>query len=265
MATLTIPPTTVASTGVIDETTADLPDMFPGGVTYLSDGIVTNKACEFIRDPKFAAVYGASDLHHEWFAAVYGASDLHHEWRMFACIWAASVGARLEGDFVECGVNRGWFALAAMRYLDFDRLGKRFWLFDTYNGIPEAMATDPDEKRLVEGLRAAYAGDYFEETKANFASFASARLVKGVVPDTLVTVEIDRVAYLSIDMNLAAAEMAAAEHFWPRMSPGAMIVIDDYGWPGHRVQREAWNRFAAQKGVVLFPTPMGTGLIVKPF
>jgi O-methyltransferase len=43
--------------------------------------------------------------------------------------------ARTTGDFVECGVNTGIFSLAVCEYVDFNRLDKSLWLFDTYKGF----------------------------------------------------------------------------------------------------------------------------------
>jgi hypothetical protein len=43
-----------------------------------------------------------------------------------------------------------------------------------------------------------------------------------------------------IDMNAAAPERAAIEHFWERLVPGAPVILDDYGYAaGHQAQRAA--------------------------
>jgi hypothetical protein len=65
-------------------------------------------------------------------------------------------------------------------------------------------------------------------------------------------------------MNCAAPEVAAARHFWPKMSPGGMIVLDDYGFTVHVEQRRAFDSFAAEQGVPLLALPTGQGLILKP-
>ncbi len=53
--------------------------------------------------------------------------------------------------------------------------------------------------------------------------------MRGKVPESLATVEIERVAYLSLDMNIAYPEIEALKHFWPKLVPGAIVVLDDYG------------------------------------
>jgi hypothetical protein len=65
-------------------------------------------------------------------------------------------------------------------------------------------------------------------------------------------------------MNCAPPEVAAAEFFWERLVGGAIVLLDDYGFPGHEAQREALDGFAAAKQVKILCLPTGQGLIVKP-
>ncbi|MEO5374413.1 MAG: TylF/MycF family methyltransferase [Alphaproteobacteria bacterium] len=246
------------SSAVLDEQTMD------GGVitffdplTYVSAGIATDKACDFIRDKRFAEAYE----HTVKVANPTPFAGIHHEWRVFTCIWAAVIGSTLEGDFVECGVNKGFMTNAILKYLDFDSLGKKFYLLDTFCGIPEEMAHQ-DELETVKFHNADYS-ECFENAKNLFSTYKNTVLVRGIIPDTLSQVTSEKIAYLSIDLNIAAPEMAAIEYFWPRMSKGAMVVIDDYGWRSQANQRKAWNAWAAAHGAFLYPTPLGTALVIK--
>ena len=76
--------------------------------------------------------------------------------------------------------------------------------------------------------------------------------------------EAEKVCYVSLDMNAARPEIAAAEFFWPKMSSGAVMVLDDYGWPFHEVQKREFDAFAARHGVTVLPLPTGQGLMFKP-
>jgi O-methyltransferase len=84
------------------------------------------------------------------------------------------------------------------------------------------------------------------------------------VPDTLPGAGIDRVCYLSIDMNIAWPERKAIEYFWPKLSPGAFVVLDDYGFHGFEEQLHCMNEFARNVGVEILALPTGQGLIAKP-
>jgi hypothetical protein len=81
---------------------------------------------------------------------------------------------RLDGDFVECGVNYGFLSSAVMEFLDWDRLGKTFYLLDTFAGIdPGSIAAgerragtlDNNQKHLRDGF---YVSSV-DGVRANFA------------------------------------------------------------------------------------------------
>jgi hypothetical protein len=103
----------------------------------------------------------------------------------------------------------------------------------------------------------------FETVQATFAPFRNVVLVKGKVPDTLPQVKSGKVAYLSIDMNAVLPEIAAAEYFWEKLSPGAFMLLDDYGFAAHIEQKLAFDAFARERGIEIFSLPTGQGLIMK--
>jgi O-methyltransferase len=223
---------------------------------------VWGKNLEFLADPRFLSAYrrGANSGH--VIARHYGLDELGIEWRIHICCWAAMHAKHLPGDFVECGVNTGIMSLAVCEYIDFNATGKRFWLFDTYDGIPTQQMT-VRERELRASDKAMYA-DCYEIARQNFAPFPAAQLVRGTVPDSLGTVAIDQVCYLCLDMNIAFPERAAIEHFWPRLVSGAPIVLDDYAWQGYEDQKATIDEFALSVGVEVLTLPTGQGLILKP-
>jgi hypothetical protein len=48
------------------------------------------------------------------------------------------------------------------------------------------------------------------------------------------------------------------------MVRGSVIVLDDYGWAGHSVQKQAFDDFASERGTRVLLLPTGQGLIFKP-
>lgn len=238
----------------------------PAGVpwdelAYNADGLsVWGKNLAFLGEERFRKAYrkGAESGHR--FAK--DIDKFHIEWRVHVALWAAGVGLRLDGDFVECGVNTGILSLAIADYHDFGSSGRTFFLFDTFRGTPEDQMDDEErEKRLRDNEL--YYPDCYELAKENFAPYPNMRLVRGRVPDTLADAGVGKVAYLSIDMNVAEAERAAMEFFWDKLVPGAPVVLDDYAWAGCESQKAAIDRFAAGVGTSVLSLPTGQGLMVK--
>lgn len=230
---------------------------------YSGDGmIVRGRNLSWLADPAFARSYARGiNSGHQWGKGP--DSPLHVEWRVHIALWAASHALRLEGDFVECGVNTGILSLAVCEYLGFEKTNRKMYLFDTFAGTPESMMSDKERAhRKIENER--YYPECYELARANFAPYSNVQLVRGEVPASLAEVSIDKVAYLSIDMNVAHAERAAIEHFWPKLSTGAIVVLDDYGWRGFEEQQKSMDEFARHHGVKIASLPTGQGLLVKP-
>jgi hypothetical protein len=225
-----------------------------GKATYNQDGLATVHDAEFMHEPRFAAAYAAGKATGSW---TFG--DLH--WRAYIVCWAAARGADLAGDFVECGVNRGGYALSVIRYVDFEKLPKTFFLLDTYEGLVERLIS-PEER--ARGVRVGEYEPCYDAVKRTFEPYTNVEIIRGAVPDTLPLVTAEKIAFLSLDMNTRDPEIAAAEHFWDRLSSGAAIVLDDFGWRKHREQKVAFDEFARRRNVEVLALPTGQGLILKP-
>jgi hypothetical protein len=183
---------------------------------YDFDGLRTNPAVihnhDFMKDHRFIKAYARG-------VQAQG-EDQKYYWRVHVALWCAAHAIQLQGDFVECGVWKGFLSSAIMRYLDWNSRSRIFFLFDTFCGIDESQVTREEKGRLhLAHYRKHYLPNY-EEVKRNFAEFKDVVIVKGSVPATLGQVQIGPISYLSLDMNNVTPEVAAAQHFWDRLVPG---------------------------------------------
>ena len=71
-------------------------------------------------------------------------------------------------------------------------------------------------------------------------------------------------AFLHIDMNCAYPERAALETLWPRLSPGAIVLFDDYAYLRCESEHAAITQAAAGLGVPILALPTAQGVILKP-
>lgn len=225
---------------------------------YDRDGLISIHNHDFMTDPSFQKAYARG---------VQAAGDYHWQWRVHIGLWAAQTAARLDGDFVECGVNRGFLSSAIMEYLDWDTTGKTFYLLDTFAGLDDRQIIDPDdpaarrnEMHLAEGF---YVRDV-ESVRENFSEWKNSRVIQGPVPDTLSEIDSTKIAYLHLDMNSAPPEVAAFNKLWDLLVPGAVILLDDYAFAGYEDQKHAMDAAAAAKGISIASLPTGQGLALKP-
>jgi O-methyltransferase len=103
----------------------------------------------------------------------------------------------------------------------------------------------------------------YESVRENFSEFKNVHITKGAVPDSLGSVHIPHICYLSLDMNCTLPEIEAANFFWEKLVPGGMILLDDYAYSGYEEQNRAFNSFAAEKCTEILSFPTGQGLILK--
>jgi hypothetical protein len=230
---------------------------------YAQDGLISVHNHDFMHDATFERAYARG------VQALAGHPDYRWHWRIHVGLWAAMSAARVPGDYVECGVNRGFLSSAIMQRLDWDTQGRTFWLLDTFAGLDERLVSPRERETgaLARNRDELASGFYVSGAQSvidNFSQWKRVRIVVGAIPGTLGEVEAERIAYLHLDMNCAAPEIAAIEHFWPRLSPGAVVLLDDYAYLGFDNQKAAMDAFAQSAGVPILSLPTGQGLLLKP-
>lgn len=220
---------------------------------YVEDRLITCQTPRtFMEDPAFLSAYQAGQAAGSW-----GGSDVH--WRVHVLCWAARQALSVQGDFVECGVNRGGYSSAVMNFTAFRRTGRRFFLLDSFEGMPAAYVRQKstDHREFYVHYR-----DCYEEVKARFKDDPVV-LVRGIIPESLPRADVQKVAFISIDLNFAEPEIAALEYFWPRLQVGAIVVFDDHGFRGFEAQRAAHVAFARRHGVPILALPTGQAVLIK--
>ena len=220
---------------------------------FVGDGMATwLKTLPFAEDDRFQQI---AERH----AELLPLANWH--WNLQTVLWAVDRNRRVEGDYVELGVFKGHTTLFCSDYLDFGQWPKRWLLYDTFDGIPEEQQA-PGWKSVNEAL---YKGKYsFEEVRDRFARFPNIQVIQGKVPDIFAQTIPERIAFLHIDLNNAPAEIAALDALYDRITPGGIIIFDDYTWWSTRAQYHAEKAWFARKGLAILPLPTGQGLFVKP-
>lgn len=225
--------------------------------SYADDGLISAHVTEFPAKFHNSYALGRST----------GALDSHPgdiEFRAYVCCWAAEYASRLEGDFVECGVGKGLLSRTLIHYIDFEKSSKKLYLFDTFEGIPLDHASDSTEHRNMATLNESHFNqNYLDAAQRTFADYDNVIVIAGRVPESL-DVGLDKLAYISIDMNNAFAESEAIRYLWDKLVPGGIIILDDYAYgPEFIAQKRVMDKFAASKGFAILTLPTGQGMIVK--
>jgi len=217
------------------------PDSF-----YCSDNVIAwNRNLSFMSDEGFMSALRRNATSNE---------EMGIAWRTYILCYFAKLALRLPGDFLEVGAYRGNTVNVLVDRLDMASSGKNYYLYDTF----EHAQTD------VNHAMPGHGPDLYASVQARFAGHPFVRVVKGHVPGTFDQALPLQIAFAHLDLNQAPAEVAALELIIPRLVPGAILVLDDYGWWGYRAQKEAEDPLFAKFGLDVLELPTGQGLVIKP-
>ena len=157
----------------------------------------------------------------------------------------AAERAGVQGALVDCGTFNGGSAIM----MSTGAPNREVWAFDSFEGLPEA-SSDHDPERAGEWTGELKASE--EKVREGFRRFADpARLnvVKGWFQDTFpeAASKILSVAVLHADSDWYDSVRLTLETFYPKVSRGGFVVIDDYNdWEGAKT---ATDEYRAAHGI----------------
>jgi O-methyltransferase len=158
------------------------------------------------------------------------------------------------GARVECGAYRGATALLlchAWRSRQTDFRGADFHLIDSFSGTGASVEEDyipvrgPDGDTRMEPFFPAGKSDVSPEMVRNhFRDFPEVEISAGWIPDVFAALPEKQWAFVHIDLTLYQPTLAALNYFYPRLSPGGVIICAGSVFcPGMQI---AWDEFSAQ-------------------
>jgi O-methyltransferase len=144
-------------------------------------------------------------------------SDDYFRYATLGLAVARVLREEIPGAFAEVGVWRGETSAFVHRLAP----ERRYYLFDTFEGFPsrDLPAGAVDER---------FRDTSVEAVRRRVGSSPNVVLRPGYVPETLAGLEDERFAFVLLDLDLYDPTYASLEFFYPRMSPGAYLVVHDY-------------------------------------
>lgn len=141
----------------------------------------------------------------------------------------------IEGDVMEVGAWNGATAIYMKALLEYNRLSARLWLFDTFEGkfCLEKYKHKKDLKALEKYLGwSDVVYPSVEEVISNFKKFEmfdeKVKILKGDIFDTYLNCNVSEIAILRLDLDFFESTLFMLEQFYPKVSSGGYIIIDDY-------------------------------------
>ena len=142
----------------------------------------------------------------------------------------------LEGNIAEAGVFKGAISNLLARMAP----NKLIHLFDTWTGLPDT------DKRYDLHTKGDFATPY-EDVVSFLQDCPNVRFHRGLFPYTTRSVKSEKFCFVHIDFDLYAGTLAGCKFFYPRMSPGGIIIFDDYLWHATPGVKSALDEFFNDK------------------
>ncbi|MBS4089755.1 MULTISPECIES: class I SAM-dependent methyltransferase [Pseudomonas] len=176
-------------------------------------------------------------------------------WRTYILCHFATLARSLPGDFVEVGAYKGNTANVIADRIDMASSGKQYYLYDAF----EHQETDEHHAMPEHGPQ------LYNQVKERFANYPFVQVIQGYVPESFEKGFPEKIAFAHVDLNQAPAEVEALKRIVPNMVPGAVLVLDDYGWWSYGSQKAAEDPLLASFGLTVLELPTGQGLVIKPY
>lgn len=179
----------------------------------------------------------------------------------------------LEGARAECGVLFGmsaWATCMVGRQADNQYTGKDYFLIDSFEGFKSAHEADYVKTRNDLGsieekalFKPGFAAVPIEHVGEVLKDFTDVQLLKGWIPEIFDKLSESTWSYVHIDVDLYEATRECIAYFYPRMTPGGVIICDDYGatlFPG---AARAWREYCDQNNISYAILDTGQAVIIR--
>ena len=169
------------------------------------------------------------------------------------------------GDIVEIGCNLGGTAAMARNLTKSFAIDKRYLCFDTFDGFIEQQFSKDVELGTPAGARHMFSGNsrnlVAKILKRHHAEDVT--LIEGdiaTIPDSKLP---QSCSVVLLDVDLAEPVYQALRRFWPRLSPGGVILVDDCPEGSQWKARVGYSRFC-QENRLDEQYNLSMGIVSKP-
>ena len=182
--------------------------------------------------------------------------------RCYMLLEAARKVRDVPGHFVECGSRYGKSSMFLLTGMG-PSSTKTLHIFDSFDGLSSPGVSDQDgggETHWSQG-DLAVPEDILRRNLEGFG--VRLDLHKGWIPERFHEAEDERFSLVHIDVDLYEPTRDAVAFFYPRVSPGGILICDDYGSALCPGAKRAIDEFFADKPECVLSRPTGQSLAVK--
>ena len=170
---------------------------------------------------------------------------------------------KIDGSVAELGVYKGGFA----KYINQAFPDKKLYLFDTFEGFDIEDILE-EKNRIHNNVNI---DEDFSDTTVDIVldkmkNKGQCIVKKGRFPDTTKDLVNEKFCFVSIDADLYEPIYQGLKYFYPRLTSGGFIIIDDYNNKLYKGAKEAITNFCTEQRISFTPIPdIGGGVVISKF
>jgi O-methyltransferase len=180
--------------------------------------------------------------------------------RLWTIKWAFLQTRCLPGEVWEAGVYRGGVARMVRALIlnsgSTEQCALR--LFDSFAGLPEPRIGIDCHHHL---------GDFSDTSLSEVRAFVGEDKFidyrPGWIPETFAGLDHSIIRLAHVDVDLYESTLNCLRYIYPRLVPGGIIVLDDYGFVTCPGVRKAADEFFIDRPDVLLMLPSGQAILVR--
>lgn len=163
------------------------------------------------------------------------------------------------GDTVECGVYYGAASYLMLEMNSRSKMRDRLHhIFDSFEGLSPPGAADGDHwhsgalsvgEQIVEKNLETYSGAF--------------KCYRGWIPDRFPEIGNRAFSFVHVDVDLLQPTSDSIKFFYPRLSPGGILLCDDYGFTTCPGATSSCDEFLADKPEKMIALSAGGGFLIK--
>ena len=173
----------------------------------------------------------------------------------------------IDGACLEAGCFKGlssFLLCSYSRLINHQFKGEGFSILDSFEGLSEPSKKDLEslcsvstraEKQLYTAA--------IDQVRKSLSAFPGIILHKGWIPEILSEIPERKYRFVHIDLDLYDPIIKSLEYFYPRLLPGGILVIDDYGYLDFPGAKKAVDEFCEAHRLQPICLTTGNAALIK--
>lgn len=146
--------------------------------------------------------------------------------------WSNQIIERgVDGDFVELGCYAGGTSKLLGLVMEWKKSDKTLHLYDSFEGLPEPSLEDVGDNSVAKsqgGFPKGIFSTQIEKVEKVMTGICNYEIYPGWFSETIPSKLPDKICYAHLDGDFYSSMLESLEGVYPRLSSGAICVIDDY-------------------------------------